>query len=128
VGKSTLIGTLKTLGQRAIDLEDVYPSKVRFTLPNNVDGVFLGAADLDPKRKYHNAKKALLYLPQATYHSRRAARDAAIPGKASQAEHRIDDWLENTEYDWVVDVSSSPESVAKYFIQLMRGGKHHENK
>lgn len=121
VGKSTLIGTLKTLGERAIDLEDVYPSRVRFTLPNNVDNVFLGGADLDPKRKYHNAKTVLLYLPQEKYSRRRAFRDRRQPGKANQAEHLIDSWLENTEYDWIVDVSPHPKDVAKHLISLMKG-------
>lgn len=124
VGKSTLIGVLKTLGQGAIDLEDFYPNKIRFQVPNLVDSKFIGGADLSPKRKYTNAKKVLLYLPQESYSKRRQLRDQGQPAKANQAEHNIEDWLEDTEYDWIVDVSPHPEKVAKYLISLMHGGNH----
>jgi len=127
VGKSTLIGVLKTLGQSAIDLEDFYPNRIRFSVPNLVDNTFIGAADLSPQRKYTNAKKVLLYLPQEKYSKRRALRDKANSAKASQREHLMDDWLENTEYDWIVDVSPRPNEVSKYLISLMKGA-HHESK
>lgn len=124
VGKSTLIGVLKTLGQSAIDLEDFYPNKIRFQVPNFVNNTFIGGADLAPKRKYTNAKKVLLYMPQESYSARRTRRDQGQPGKANQSEHNIQDWLENTEYDWIVDVSPRPEQVAKYLISLMKGADY----
>jgi predicted ATPase len=122
VGKSTLIGVLKTRGQRAIDLEDLYPNQMRFQIPNLTDNTFIGAADLSPKRKYRNAKKVLLYLPQKAYDARRAQRDHAQSGKASQAHHEIDAWLEGTDYDVILDVSPHPNKVVQTLISLMEGG------
>jgi guanylate kinase len=111
VGKSTLIGALKSHGLRAIDLEDVYPSKIRFQLPSMVDGVVLGGADLNPKRKYSNAKKVFLSMPQEAYEKRRKVRDAKVPGKENQMAHQVSDWLKGTHYDEVIDVSSDIKSV-----------------
>lgn len=120
VGKSTLIGTLKTLKQSAIDLEDFYPNKIRFQIPNYVDNTFIGAADLDPKRSYRNAKKILLFMPQADYDARRAARDSAQPGKGAQAKHNIDDWRKGVSYDKEIDVTGTPDSVASSLIKYLR--------
>lgn len=122
VGKSTLIGVLKTLGQRAIDLEDFYPNRMRFQVNNFTDGTFLGGADLDPKRKYTNAKKVFLQMDQESYERRRAERDQAYSEKAAQQPHQMSDWLEGAEYDWIVDASPHPEQVAQTLIDLMKGG------
>jgi energy-coupling factor transporter ATP-binding protein EcfA2 len=124
IGKSTLIGTLKTLGQRAIDLEDLYPNRLRFQIPNVATDTFIGAADLDPKRTYPNAVKVLLYLPQDKYEARRAQRDQANSAKAAQRAHQIDEWLNGTEYGRIVDVSPHPDQVAKTLIGIMKGGTH----
>lgn len=120
VGKSTLIGILKTQGKRAIDLEDFYPNKIRFQLPNMVDGTFIGAADLNPKRSYRNSKKILLFMPQAEYDERRKQRDAKIAGKGSQAHHLIDDWMKGVTYDRVIDVSGTPDRTASLLISYLR--------
>jgi ABC-type cobalamin/Fe3+-siderophores transport system ATPase subunit len=113
VGKSTLIGALKTAGHRAIDLEDVYPSGIRFQLPNLVDNVFLGAADLSPKRNYPSAVKVLLYMPQDKYEERRSNRDALQPGKANQTSQKVDDWLQETQFQAVLRVDRPISAVVK---------------
>jgi hypothetical protein len=93
IGKSTIIGYLKTQGVRAIDLEDVYPSKIRFQLPNMLDGVVFGGADLDPLRHYPNCRKVILVRDsQEEYDAIRKVRDLEQPGKASQKHHRMEDW------------------------------------
>lgn len=120
VGKSTLIGNLKTKGISAIDLEDFWPNKIRFQIPNYVDNTFLGAADLNPRRSYRNAKKILLFLPQADYETRRYQRDKGQPGKASQAPHQIDDWTKGVTYDYVIDVSGTPDTVASSLLKYQR--------
>jgi hypothetical protein len=120
VGKSTLIGILKSNNVRAIDLEDVYPSKIRFQLPNMVDHVVLGGADLDPKRSYHNAKKVVLSLPQDAYDARRSARDARVKGKANQRRHLIDDWMTGVQYDLVLDASGSPNATASALVKYLK--------
>lgn len=119
IGKSTLIGTLKTLGKRAIDLEDLYPNRIRFQVPNLVDNVYIGAADLAPARSYRNALKVLLTMPQAQYDARRAARDANQPGKAAQDRHLIKNW-ESAKYDYLLRVDEGdPMQVARTLISLV---------
>jgi len=93
IGKSTIIGDLKLSFAKAIDLEDVYPSSIRFQLPSMVDGVVFGGADLNPARLYHNAIKILLWTDQKVYDARRRMRDAIESGKKSQSHHNIDDWV-----------------------------------
>jgi ABC-type multidrug transport system ATPase subunit len=112
VGKSTLIGILKTDGYRAIDLEDIYPSKFRFQLPNMVGGVVFGGADLNPQRSYPNTIKMFLSLPQDKYEARRAARDEQIPSKKHQSRHLISDWLNGAKYDFIVDANRSKRATA----------------
>lgn len=123
IGKSTLIGTLKTLGQRAIDLEDLYPNRIRFQVPNLVDNVYLGAADLNPQRKYPNAIKVLLYADQKVYEQRRSARDAKQPGKAAQQPHLIENWM-NAPYDILLQTDDGgPEQVARTLVSLVERRK-----
>lgn len=112
VGKSTLIGVLKTNGHGAIDLEDLYPNRLRFQIPNVVDQLFIGAADLNPRRKYRNSVKVLLTMDQAAYEARRAKRDALNPGKAQQAKHLMSDWTKDVTYDAIIDVTDQAKSVA----------------
>lgn len=120
IGKSTIISILKSLGQRAIDLEDMYPSRVRFQMPNQLDDVFLGAADLTPARKYPNSKKVLLIADQSTYDARRADRDAKVSGKSNQAHHDVDKWRE-ADYDLIIDTSKlSPKQVAQTLLKERR--------
>lgn len=112
VGKSTLIGALKTEGFRAIDLEDVYPSRIRFQLPSDVDNAFLGAADLNPDRKYHNAVKVLLSLDQDAYERRRSRRDQEVPGKSAQRHQTMDSWMKKKNmFDHVIDNSSVSATI-----------------
>lgn len=111
VGKSTLIGILKSEGFRAIDLEDIYPHKIRFQLPSYLDGVILGGADLNPARNYKNAKKILLYIPQDKYEYRRRVRDAKIPSKRNQMMHNIENWAHN-DYDFILDASGTARNTA----------------
>lgn len=122
IGKSTIIGILKTLGQRAIDLEDLYPNRIRFQIPNltpNDEAVFIGAADLSPSRSYSNTKKVLLYADQSTYDKRRALRDREIPGKANQSKHSIDSW-KKASYDLQLDTSGmNPKQVAQTLISFV---------
>lgn len=123
IGKSTIIGHLKTLGERAVDLEDV-DSRLRYQLPNSSDGVFFGAADLDPKRKYRNAIKVLIYAPQEVYAARRLERDSRHPEKASQREHQIEAWMDDFIWTDVICTGpntplKSPRDVALYLIRLM---------
>lgn len=120
VGKSTLIGILKTKNVSAIDLEDFWPNRIRFQIPNYVDNTVLGAADLNPRRSYRNAKKILLFLPQADYDTRRAQRDEQQPGKASQSKHIIDDWTKGVTYDRVIDVSGTPDTAASSILEYLR--------
>lgn len=116
VGKSTLIGNLKILGKNAIDLEDLYPNRMRFQVPNLVDNTFIGAADLSPARKYRNCLKVLLTLSQEAYDARRAQRDKAQPGKASQAHHNISDW-EKAQYDILLSTEGlTPIEVARTLV------------
>jgi hypothetical protein len=110
IGKSTLIGRLKAGGAPAIDLEDIYPSKVRFTLPNVTNGVIYGAADLDPKQNYPNSVKVLLIADEAQYKRRRAMRDAKQPSKKNQSQHTIADWdPESNMWYSVVNANSLPQ-------------------
>jgi hypothetical protein len=120
VGKSTLIGVLKSKHIRAIDLEDVYPSRIRFQLPNMLDHVVFGGADLNPARSYHNTKKILLFLPQTDYDARRDKRDANQKGKASQKHHLVEDWKRGAQYDLELDVSGSPTTAANSIIKYLR--------
>lgn len=123
IGKSTLIGHLKTLGQRAIDLEDLYPNRMRFQVPNLVDDTYLGAADLAPQRKYGNAIKVLLYADQAKYEQRRSARDAKQPGKANQTAHLIENWM-TAPYDILLPTDDqTPDQVARTLISLVERRK-----
>lgn len=112
VGKSTLIGILKSEGFRAIDLEDIYPHKVRFQIPSYIDGAIIGAADLNPARNYHNSVKVFLNLPQDIYEKRRALRDAKFPSKAGQNKHDIKSWLNGVKYDYVIDASRDARTTA----------------
>lgn len=124
VGKSTLIGILKSHGQRAIDLEDVYPNKIRFQLPNLLQDAFIGAADLNPARKYHGAIKVLLFADQDVYDARRLARDNMQPGKGNQAHHDISNWMKGAKYDFLLDTTRrNPERTASVLISLMKGDK-----
>jgi broad-specificity NMP kinase len=124
IGKSTLIGVLKTLGQRAIDLEDLYPNRSRFQVNNWVEETYIGAADLSPQHKYSNAIKVLLYADQDAYDKRRAQRDRQFPGKGNQMHHNIDDWTQ-AQYDYIVNTTNmDTEHVAQVLISLMneKGG------
>jgi energy-coupling factor transporter ATP-binding protein EcfA2 len=121
VGKSTLIGTLKTLGKRAIDLEDLYPNRIRFQVPNLVDNVYIGAADLAPSRQYRNALKVLLVMDQDKYDARRSARDKQQPGKAAQSRHLMEDWM-TAKYDYLLRADAGdPEQVARTLISFVDG-------
>lgn len=121
IGKSTIVGTLKTLGKRAIDLEDLYPNRMRFQVPNLVDDTFLGAADLAPNRKYSNAVKVLLTMDQRKYDARRAARDKQQPGKAAQKRHLMKDW-ETASYDILLRMDDqTPMQAARTLISLVEG-------
>lgn len=124
VGKSTLIGILKSRGERAVDLEDVYPNQIRFQLPSYLTDAFIGAADLNPQRKYSNCIKVLLFSSQDVYDKRRAARDARVPGKGSQSKHSIETW-KKAPYDFLLDTTHlSPEQTASKLRSLMKkGGK-----
>lgn len=102
IGKSTILKKLSSLGYPTLDLEDVYPNKIRFELPKYVHHVFIGAADLDPKMKYPNGSKVLLTLDQTAYEARRDNRDKHVPGKASQRHHLISDWKKGAHYDYIV--------------------------
>lgn len=119
VGKSTLIGVLKSQGMRAVDLEDFYPSKVRFQLPSMVDGVVFGGADLNPRRSYPNTIKVLLHMEQGAYDERRQRRDQSQPAKAQQAKHSMEDWR-NARYDQVIDASGTAMSTAAKIRELIR--------
>lgn len=107
IGKSTIIGKLKDASVRAVDLEDVYPNKIRFQLPNMLSHVIIGAADLDPKHKYPNSIKVLLTLPQKDYEARRIERDKKIPEKAHQKVHSIEDWKKGAHYDYIFDADKN---------------------
>lgn len=107
IGKSTMIGILKMAKHHAIDLEDVFPSKIRFQLPNQINNAFIGAADLNPRRAYPNSIKVLLYMDQTNYEQRRAHRDAEQPEKSKQTGQMVDDWLKGTHYQLVLDVTDS---------------------
>lgn len=122
IGKSTIIGHLKLLGQKAIDLEDVYPNRIRFQLPSMVHDTIIGAADLNPQRKYHNAISVLLYANQDHYDKRRAQRDSKQPGKASQSKHLIESWMSG-KYQFLLDTSNqSPQETASQILSIMKGG------
>jgi len=122
IGKSTIIGILKTKGIGAIDLEDFYPNRIRFQIPNLVQGKVLGAADLNPQRKYGNALKVLLIADQDSYDQRRAQRDAKDKGKASQAHHDVEVW-KNANYDFIVDTSKqSVDRTAGDIIRIYKKG------
>lgn len=127
IGKSTLLGHLKTSGIGAIDLEDLYPNRVRFQIPNLVQGIVLGAADLSPRRQYPHSKKILLYADQVTYGIRRGMRDKMQPGKSMQSLHDVADWLKDVEYDYILDTSrEQPMDTAARIIQLMKGEEGNE--
>lgn len=121
IGKSTIIGILKTLGLSAIDLEDVYPNAIRFQLPNMLkdNDVIFGGADLNPSRRYP-AVKVLLIAPQRLYDRRRALRDAQQPGKAKQDHQDVSTWLSGTHFDHVIQATGSPESTASQIVKLYR--------
>lgn len=126
IGKSTVIGKLKTLGAKAIDLEDLYPNRLRFQIPNLVSNTFIGAADLNPKRKYSKALKILLHADQSVYDARRKGRDASQPGKASQAKHLISDWLTPDTFDLEINTTyCNADELALHLLRLfeMEGWK-----
>jgi cytidylate kinase len=128
VGKSTLIGILKTLGKRAIDLEDIYPNAFRFQLPSIVKDTFLGGADLNPKRKYTGSLKVLLSAKQDVYDARRAQRDALIPGKGAQSHHDLRDWEKGVTYDLILDTTNlsaadTAKKLVDYQKQFAKGGR-----
>jgi hypothetical protein len=123
VGKSTIIGILKTKRISAIDLEDIYPNRIRFQMPNMLDKVVFGGADLDPKRKYSTSHKVLLTAQQDVYDERRASRDKSEEGKASQKRHLVDDWLKGVKYDVVLDTTKlSAEQTADRIASLLKKG------
>jgi ribose 1,5-bisphosphokinase PhnN len=129
IGKSTIIGILKTKSIGAIDLEDLYPNRMRFQIPSLVKDKVLGAADLDPKRKYPNAIKVLLTAKQDVYDQRRADRDHDQVGKANQKRHLVDDWLKGVAYDVVLDTTKlSAENTADKISKLLKEGEAHEQK
>lgn len=126
IGKSSILGKLKLKGKRTIDLEDVYPSRIRFSLPNQLavlkDTVFIGGADLDPKRKYPNAVKVLLIADQETYDKRRSTRDAGQPGKAKQQHHSVDVW-KTDDFDSSIDTSThSLDDTVQALLSLEKKG------
>lgn len=92
IGKSSIIAKLKERNVSTLDLEDLYPAKIRFQIPNMVDGKVLGGADLQPKRSYHNAVKVVLTLPQSEYEARRKSRDALSPDKGNQPVQQVSAW------------------------------------
>lgn len=103
IGKSTILKKLSSLGYPTLDLEDVYPDKLRFKLPNYLHHTFIGAADLDPKLHYSHGTKILLTLEQSAYEARRDNRDKHVPGKSNQSHHLISDWLKGAHYDYVLN-------------------------
>lgn len=119
IGKSTLIGILKTKGFGAIDLEDLYPNRLRFQIPNVADAIFIGGADLNPKRVYPNSVKVFLDADQTTYEQRRAERDKKFPDKGNQAAHLIADWKTGVKYDHIVK-TTSPLKTASSLIAIWR--------
>jgi hypothetical protein len=124
IGKSTLIGILKTKGIGAIDLEDLYPNRIRFQVPNLVTGKILGAADLNPSRKYSNAIKVLLTAKQDVYDARRSERDQKVSGKASQSHHDVSSW-EKAPYDYILDTSKRSALVtANDIIRIYKKEVH----
>lgn len=124
IGKSTIIGILKTKGIGAIDLEDLYPNRIRFQIPNLTQGKFLGAADLNPQRSYANSFKILLIADQNAYDARRAQRDAKDAGKAAQAHHDVEVWRK-ANYDYVLDTSKrSAVQTANDLIRLFKKEGH----
>jgi hypothetical protein len=121
IGKSTIIGNLKIHKVNAIDLEDLYPNRLRFTIPNIVDNTVLGGADLNPQRKYHNARKVLLYAKDDIYQKRRRARDSQIPGKAAQNPQSSDTWLKVAHYDYIVDTTNDTiDGTVNQILQLLK--------
>lgn len=103
IGKSTIIGQLKLKGVKAIDLEDIYPNNLRFSIPTLLDGVVFGGADLDPKKDYGpNVMKILITRrDQTSYERQREQRDHKYPEKASQNKHILSDWTRGVKYDWI---------------------------
>lgn len=120
IGKSTLIGALKLRGQKAIDLEDIYPNALRYQVPSIVEGCYIGGADLNPQRKYNNCKKVLLYMDQESYSKRRAERDRYFKEKGLQARHDIDNWVKAGGFNYIVDVANkTPDQVVDELIKLI---------
>lgn len=117
IGKSTLIATLLKQGKRAIDLESLWPSKVRFKVPYVIEGTYIGMADLNPKIRYPNSIKVLLYMPQSAYNRRRAARDKSYTEKASQKYHNVEDWL-TPDFDVVLDVDHGIDETISMLEKL----------
>lgn len=127
VGKSTLIGILKTRGISAIDLEDLYPNRIRFQIPNLVKDAFIGAADLDPKRHYPGSVKVLLYADQKQYELRRAKRDAEVEGKSNQAAHSMEDWNTPNTFDHVLDTTHlGVQATANALTSIFKEAQKHE--
>lgn len=119
IGKSTVIGALKLRGQKAIDLEDIYPNRLRFSIPFSTNNCVIGGADLNPQRKYGNSKKILLYMDQESYEKRRSERDAQYPEKKNQDAHLIDNWVKAGGFNHIIDVANkTPEQVADELIKL----------
>lgn len=125
IGKSTIIGILKTKGIGAIDLEDVYPNRVRFQIPNMIEGKVIGAADLNPRRGYIKSLKVLLTARQDEYDKRRGIRDAQVEGKSNQAQHNVEDWQRDTSYDYVIDTTKQDAATtAKRIADIYKEVNH----
>lgn len=124
MGKSTLIGILKTKGIGALDLEDLHPNRIRFQIPAMVKDKILGGADLNPKRNYNGCRKVLLIADQRVYDYRRHLRDSKTPGKKGQAYHNVEDWTKGVSYDYVIDTSKlNAEETALRLISILKKGR-----
>lgn len=119
IGKSTQIGSLKSAGYRAVDLED-FESRNRFQVPNWLRNAFIAGADLDPKRKYPGAIKVLLVTDENKYARRRAIRDASVPGKGEQPVHTIAQWIEGNNFDERIDASGGVRDTTDRLIELFK--------
>lgn len=109
IGKSTIIKKLSendAIDQIALDLESV-PKEQRSRALDMGFQIF-GSADLNPS---NTPRKDLVWvalvMPQSDYEKRRAMRDLDRPGKASQPEMRVEQFLPGTQY--VLDATLDPD-------------------
>ena len=110
IGKSTIASRLISIGERGLDMESVHflgesPGLEIIPIIGQGDGyIIVSCAGLPHTAgQFMGFTTVLLAGGEKAYAGRRKRRDARISNRAVQPEHKIQDWVDASQGDYIVD-------------------------